>query len=58
MEVLPMIHQFIFAAPKPGLSAAAFTSYWINFHAVDFAAKIPQIRQNGYPLHARQADLP
>ncbi len=53
-----MIHQFIFAAPKPGLSAAAFTSYWINFHAVDFAAKIPQIRQNGYPLHARQADLP
>jgi hypothetical protein len=40
-----MIHQFIFAAPKPGLSAAAFQSYWINFHAVDYAAKIPQIRQ-------------
>lgn len=40
-----MIHQFIFAGPKPGLSAAAFTSYWINFHAVDYAAKIPQIRQ-------------
>jgi hypothetical protein len=40
-----MIHQFIFAGPKPGLSAEAFQSYWINFHAVDFAARIPQIRQ-------------
>lgn len=40
-----MIHQFIFAGPKPGLSAQAFQSYWINFHAVDYAAKIPQIRQ-------------
>jgi hypothetical protein len=40
-----MIHQFIFAGPKPGLSAKAFKSYWVNFHAVDYAAKIPQIRQ-------------
>lgn len=40
-----MIHQFIFAAPKPGLSAEAFQSYWVNFHAVEFAAKIPQIQQ-------------
>ncbi len=40
-----MIQQFIFAGPKPGLSAEAFKSYWINFHAVNFAAKIPQIRQ-------------
>jgi hypothetical protein len=40
-----MIHQFIFAGPKPGLSADAFTSYWINLHAVDYAAKIKQIRQ-------------
>jgi len=40
-----MIHQFIFAGPKPGLSAEAFQSYWVNFHAVDYAAKIPQIRQ-------------
>lgn len=40
-----MIHQFIFAGPKPGLSAEAFTSYWINFHAVDYAAKIKQIRR-------------
>jgi hypothetical protein len=40
-----MIHQLIFAGPKPGLADDAFTSYWINFHAVDYAAKIPQIRQ-------------
>jgi hypothetical protein len=40
-----LIHQFIFASPKPGLSAEAFTSYWLNFHAVDYVAKIPQIRQ-------------
>lgn len=40
-----MIHQYIFAGPKPGLSAEAFQSYWINFHAVDYAAKIPQISQ-------------
>jgi hypothetical protein len=40
-----MIHQFIFAGPKPGLSAGAFQSYWVNFHAVDYAAKIPQIVQ-------------
>jgi hypothetical protein len=40
-----MIHQFIFAGPKPGLSADAFQSYWLHFHAVDYAAKIPQIKQ-------------
>jgi hypothetical protein len=40
-----MIHQFIFAGPKPGLSSGAFQSYWVNFHAVDYAAKISQIRQ-------------
>ncbi|MCX5893808.1 MAG: EthD domain-containing protein [Deltaproteobacteria bacterium] len=40
-----MIHQFIFAGPKPGLTAEAFQSYWVNVHAVDFAAKIPQLRQ-------------
>jgi hypothetical protein len=40
-----LIHQFIFAGPKPGLSAEAFQGYWVNFHAVDYAAKIPQIRQ-------------
>ena len=40
-----MIHQFIFAGPKPGLPAEAFTSYWLNFHAVEFASRIKQIRQ-------------
>lgn len=40
-----MIHQFIFAGPKPNLSAEAFKSYWINFHAISYAAKIPQIQQ-------------
>jgi len=40
-----MIHQFIFAGPRPGLPAAAFQSYWVHFHAVDYASKIKQIRQ-------------
>lgn len=40
-----VIHQFIFAGPRPGLAAQAFQSYWVNFHAVEYAAKIPQIRQ-------------
>jgi hypothetical protein len=40
-----MIHQFIFAGPKPGLSPAAFQMYWVHFHAVEFTRKIPQIRR-------------
>jgi hypothetical protein len=40
-----MIHQFIFAAPKPGMSEADFQDYWLNNHAINFAAKIPQIRK-------------
>lgn len=40
-----MIHQFILAAPKPGLSAAEFLDYWLHRHAVDYASKIPQIRK-------------
>jgi hypothetical protein len=52
-----MIHQFIFAGPKPGLSAEAFQSYWVNFHAVDYAARIKQIRQ--YLVAPRlQAEIP
>ena len=38
-----MIHQFIFAAPKPGMSAEAFQNYWRTVHAVNYASKIPQI---------------
>ena len=40
-----MIHQFILAAPKPGLSAAEFQDYWLHVHAVNYASKIPQIRK-------------
>ena len=40
-----MIHQFIFAAPKPGMTEQEFQDYWVNVHAVKYASKIPQIKQ-------------
>ncbi len=40
-----MIHQLIFAAPKPGMTEAEFQRYWVEEHAVRYAAKIPQIRK-------------
>lgn len=40
-----MIHQFILAAPKPGMTAEEFQDYWLHVHAVKFASKIPQIRR-------------
>jgi hypothetical protein len=43
--MMTMIHQFIFAAPKPGMTAEAFQDYWVNVHAVKYASKIPQIRR-------------
>lgn len=46
-----MIHQFIFAAPKPGLSEQQFQDYWIHTHAVQYASKIKQIKQ--YSVSAR-----
>lgn len=46
-----MIHQFIFAAPKPGMTEQEFQDYWINVHAVKYASKIPQIKQ--YSVSAR-----
>jgi uncharacterized protein (TIGR02118 family) len=46
-----MIHQFIFAAPKPGMTEQEFQDYWINLHAVKYASKIPQIKQ--YSVSAR-----
>ena len=46
-----MIHQFIFAAPKPGMTEQQFQDYWINVHAVQYASKIPQIKQ--YSVSAR-----
>jgi hypothetical protein len=40
-----MIHQFILAVPKPGMTAAEFQDYWVHVHAPKFASKIPQIKQ-------------
>ncbi|MFL9826059.1 EthD family reductase [Rhodoplanes sp. SY1] len=40
-----MIHQFIFASPKPGLSEAAFQRYWVEEHAVRYASRIAQIKK-------------
>jgi hypothetical protein len=40
-----MIHQFIFAAPKPGMSEPEFQRYWVDEHAVRYASRIPQIRR-------------
>jgi EthD domain-containing protein len=40
-----MIHQFILAAPKPGMTTAEFQEYWVHIHAPKFAGRIPQIRQ-------------
>jgi uncharacterized protein (TIGR02118 family) len=40
-----MIHQFIFAYPRPGMTEAEFQRYWLDVHAVRFASKIPQIRK-------------
>jgi uncharacterized protein (TIGR02118 family) len=40
-----MIHQLIFAHPKPGMSEQDFQDYWVNIHAVKYASKISQIRR-------------
>ncbi|MBE9015620.1 ethyl tert-butyl ether degradation protein EthD [Chroococcidiopsis sp. CCALA 051] len=40
-----MIHQLIFAHPRPGMSEKDFQDYWVNIHAVNYASKIPQIRR-------------
>jgi hypothetical protein len=40
-----MIHQFILAVPKPGMTADEFQDYWVHVHAPKFASKIPQIKQ-------------
>jgi uncharacterized protein (TIGR02118 family) len=40
-----MIHQLIFAAPKPGMSVQDFQRYWLEVHAPGYASKIPQIRK-------------
>lgn len=40
-----MIHQLIFAAPRPGMTEAEFQKYWVEVHAVKYASKIPQIKK-------------
>lgn len=40
-----MIHQLIFANPKPGMSVKEFQDYWINVHATEYAGKIKQIKK-------------
>ncbi|MGW3286166.1 EthD domain-containing protein [Streptomyces sp. NPDC001002] len=40
-----MIHQLIFAHPKPGMTEQEFQDYWVNVHAVQYASKIPQIKR-------------
>lgn len=40
-----MIHQLIFANPKPGMSIKEFQDYWINVHATQYAGKIKQIKR-------------
>ncbi|MEU7642038.1 EthD family reductase [Streptomyces sp. NPDC039016] len=40
-----MIHQIILAHPKPGMSEEEFQRYWVEQHAVRYAAEIPQIKR-------------
>ncbi len=55
-----MIHQLIFASPKPGMSEQDFLDYWKNVHAIKYASKIPQIRRymidSRIPLGGEQED--
>jgi uncharacterized protein (TIGR02118 family) len=64
-----MIHQLIFAAPRPGMTEEQFQRYWVEEHAVRYASKIPQIRkylidtripmgdENGEPLWSGVAEI-
>ncbi|MBI4650358.1 EthD domain-containing protein [Candidatus Desantisbacteria bacterium] len=40
-----MIHQIIFAGPKPEMSVKEFQDYWVLNHAVNYASKIKQIKK-------------
>jgi uncharacterized protein (TIGR02118 family) len=51
-----MIHQLIFAAPKPGMSEEEFQRYWLTVHAVQYASKIPQIKRYAVDTRIPQPD--
>ncbi|WP_161602581.1 EthD family reductase [Tautonia marina] len=53
-----MIHQLIFAQPKPGMTETDFQSYWLNVHAQRFARHIPQIRRYAINVRTPIAGLP
>lgn len=40
-----MIHQHIFAMPRPGLSVEEFQDYWRYEHALKFAVPIKQVKK-------------
>lgn len=40
-----MIHQLIFAHPKPGMGEKDFQHYWQEVHAINYASKISQIKR-------------
>ncbi|MFC4029883.1 EthD family reductase [Streptomyces polygonati] len=48
-----MIHQLIFAHPRPGMTEQEFQRYWVEEHAVRYASKIPQIKR--YAVDTRVA---
>jgi hypothetical protein len=42
---IKMIHQHIFASPRPGMSEQEFQDYWRYVHAIKYAVPIPQVRK-------------
>jgi uncharacterized protein (TIGR02118 family) len=48
-----MIHEFIFAYPRPGMTEAEFQRYWVEVHAVRYGSRIPQARR--YVVNTRIA---
>ena len=52
-----MIHQLIFAAPRPGMTTEEFQRYWVEVHAVRYASKIPQIKKYKVDTTVAMAEL-
>jgi uncharacterized protein (TIGR02118 family) len=53
-----MIHQLIFAAPKPGMTEAAFQDYWLHVHAMNYASKIPGIAKYSVDTRVQTDNAP